>query len=300
MRRLGKALVAIPLTMIAVYLLLRVVAWLMVSPVEPAAFFDPRPEDHDPLVFAHQGGEALAPSNTMVAFHQAVDLGADVLDADTHLTADGVLVLIHDTTVDRTSNGSGAVVDLTLDELRALDFGYTFTTDDGATFPFRSREVGIVTVEELFSEFDGHRFNIEIKQTPVEAADVFCELIRRFDYEDRIVVSSFGQANMDAFRRACPSVATAATEDEVRRFYLMHRIGLDGLLRPAYQSLQVPEYSGDLLILSEGFMDDAAKHGLAVVPWTINEVADLERIMMLDPAGINTDHPDRLVELIEG
>ncbi len=86
---------------------------------------------------------------------RAAEAGADVLDADLHMTADGELVLIHDETVDRTSDGTGAVRDLTLSELRALDFGYRFSPDDGQTHPIRGRGVGIVTVEELSSATEG-------------------------------------------------------------------------------------------------------------------------------------------------
>ncbi|MDH3296219.1 MAG: glycerophosphodiester phosphodiesterase, partial [Acidimicrobiia bacterium] len=263
------------------YLVALLTSRLDTAPIDRPPFFAARDGEHEPLVFAHQGGEALAPSNTMVAFTNATVLGADVLDADLHLTADGVPVLIHDTTVDRTSDGSGAVADLTLAELRALDVGYRFTTDGGDTYPFRGRGVGIVTVEELFAQFPDGRFNIEIKRTAPEAATVFCDSIRRFGREDQVVVSSFGQDNMDAFRSACPEVATAATEDEVRSFYILHRLGLTGLVGglgdPPYQSLQVPEYDGDRLILSEGFVAAARALGLPVVPWTINDAADLER-----------------------
>ena len=101
---------------------------------------------------------------------------------------------------------------------------------------------------------------------------------------------------------ACPEVATSATEDEVRRFYILHRLGLAGLSGglgdPAYQSFQVPEYSGDIHILTEGFVADAHARGLPVVPWTINGSDDLSRIIALDVDGINTDYPDRLIDLI--
>lgn len=316
------------------YLTLFVTARLAATPVEPHPFFTRRAGEHAPLVFAHQGGEALAPSNTMSAFTRAAELDSDVLDADLHLTADGIPVLIHDTTVDRTSNGAGAVADLTLAELRTLDFGYNFDPADyrpdigpgsGAdsdidpdgdeetaslspnlaadnTYPFRNRGVRIVTVEELFTEFDDMRFNIEIKQTDPSAAGIFCDLIRRFDNQDNIIVSSFGQDNMDAFRSACPEVATAATEGEVRTFYILHRLGLTGLVGgfgpPPYQSLQVPEYTGDILILSDDFVAAARELNLAVIPWTIDTTADLERIIALDVDGVNTNHPDRLINLI--
>ena len=107
---------------------------------------------------------------------------------------------------------------------------------------------------------------------------------------------------MDVFREACPEVATSATEDEARRFYILHRVGLAGLVGglgdPAYQSFQVPEFSGETLVLSDRFIADAQRRGLPIVPWTINDPADLERMVADGFAGINTDHPDRLIEII--
>jgi glycerophosphoryl diester phosphodiesterase len=318
------------LTVVFGFVAVVVVAWLVALAVArvrldaqpPAAFFDqPAVGDNgDLLVFAHQGGELLWPSNTMVAFAGAADLGADVLDADMLRTADGELVLIHDTTVDRTSEGTGLVEALTLAELRALDFGYRFQAlpagestaaaaaevDDAADpFPFRGQGHGIVTVEEWFDEFASARpslrFGIEIKQAPPEAADELCAAIQAFALEDRVLVSSFAQPNMDRFRAACPSVATSATEPEFRRFYLAHRLGLNGLVRPGYQALQIPQTASGFTLLTPGLLADADAWGLAVVPWTINDPDDLHRITALGVEGINTDRPDLLVaQLAEG
>lgn len=274
---------------------LYVAAWIRSSPIEQAAFFESTPGDHAPLVFAHQGGELLRPSSTMMAFDHAVELGADVLDTDVHLTADGELVLIHDETVDRTSEGTGAVRDLSLGELRSLDFGHSFTNDDGQTHPYRGRGTGIVTVGELFEAFGDHRFGIEIKQTDPGAATLLCEEIGRFGSEDRVIVSSFTQPNMDLFRTTCPEVATSATESEVRMFYVLHRLGLAGLVDPEYQAFQVPESAGGILILSDGFVDDARDRGIAIVPWTINPPELMDRLIGLGVDGINTDRPDRLL-----
>lgn len=263
------------------------------------AWFTPRPGEHQPLVFAHQGGENLWPSNTLFAFDQAVALGVDVLDTDMHVTRDGVLVLIHDETVDRTTNGTGAIRDLTLAEVQQLDAGYRFSLDDGQTFPFRGQGLTIPTLEELFQAYPQMRFGIEIKQTePVATAQRFCALMRQYDMQDQVLVSSFRQANMDAFREECPEVATSATEDEVRLFYILFRLGLSDTLTPIYHSFQVPERSGGIHILTPGFVAAARRRGLAVQPWTINEVADMQRILALGVDGINTDNPDRLLDLL--
>ena len=276
-------------------------ARLLARPAPAHAWFAARPGENRPLVFAHQGGENLRPSNTLEAFRHAAALGADVLDADMHRTKDGALVLMHDQTVDRTTNGSGAIRDLTLEQIKALDAGYNFSLDGGETFPYRGQGLQVPTLEELFQAFPDHRFGIEIKQAdPLPTAQSFCALIRRYGMQDRVLVSSFRQENMDAFRRECPEVATSATEGEVRVFYILFRLGLVDTLSPRYHSLQVPESSGGIHLLSPRFVAAARRRGLAVQPWTINEVADLERILALGVDGINTDHPDRLLALLQG
>ena len=156
------------------------------------------------------------------------------------------------------------------------------------------------TLEELFKAFPDKRFGIEIKQTePVAAAQRFCALIRQYNMQDKVLVSSFRQENMDAFRAECPEIATSATENEVRLFYVLFRLGLSDLLTPGYNSFQVPEESGGIHLLTPPFVAAAHRRGLAVQPWTINETEDLKRILALGVDGINTDNPDRLFALLK-
>jgi glycerophosphoryl diester phosphodiesterase len=296
LKRTGQVL----LVVVAVSAFVYVVARLRARPAPPHPWFAARPGDHHPLVFAHQGGENLWPSNTLYAFKNAAQMGADVLDTDMHMTRDGVLVLMHDATVDRTTDGTGAIRDLTLAELKKLDAGYRFTTDEGQTYPFRGQGLTVPALEEVFQAFPDKRFGIEIKQTdPQAAAERFCAIIRQYGMQDRVLVSSFRQENMDAFRKQCPEVATSATLGEVVPFYLLAKLGLTGALTPGYNSLQVPEAYYGLRILTPQFVAAAHRRGLAVQPWTIDETADMERILALGVDGINTDNPDRLLPLVK-
>jgi glycerophosphoryl diester phosphodiesterase len=294
-RRFGRILLGVIVALGLVYL----VARLLASPAPAHPWFESRPHDNQPLVMAHQGSENLWPSNTLLAFENSVALGVDVIDTDMHITRDGALVLIHDTTVDRTTDGTGAVRDLTLAEIKQLDAGYAFTLDDGATYPYRGQGLTIPTLEELFESFPEMRLGIEIKQAdPIPTAEQFCAVIRQFGMQDQVLVSSFRQANMDAFREVCPEVATSATEDEVRLLYIFFRLGLADVLTPKYHSLQVPEWSGNIHLLTQGFVNAAHRRGLAVQPWTINELEDMQRILALGVDAINTDNPDLLLGLI--
>lgn len=282
------------------YIILFIVSAIRIDEQEEKAFFNQPGKNGDLLVFAHQGGQDIRPANTMIAFTHSAELGSDVLDADMHMSSDGVLVLVHDEEVDKLSDGSGAVRDLKLEELRALDFGYEFTTDDGQTYPYRGQGHGIVTLEEMFTEFPDIRFGVEIKQTVPEAADKFCAMIKQFGYEDKVLVSSFAQDNMTRFRKACPSVATSGTTDEVTKFYIAQYLRLPGLYKPPFNSLQVPEERSGREILTDNFVESAYRWGQPIIPWTINETADFQRLTnSYELDGINTNYPDRLIEYLQ-
>jgi glycerophosphoryl diester phosphodiesterase len=288
------------LVFVAVGVTIYLIAVITAQPAPAHPWFAPRPGDHTPLVFAHQGGENLRPSNTLEAFRHAVELGADVLDTDMHMTKDGVLILMHDQTVDRTTDGHGAIRDLTLAEIKQLDAAYNFTTDDGQTFPYRGQGFRVPTLEELFQAYPDKRFGIEIKQTePVETAKRFCALIRQYQLQNSVLVSSFRQENMNEFRKQCPEVATSATEDEVRPFFFASLLGMTRAFTPNINTLQVPEEAAGFQILTPQFVAAAHERGLPVQPWTINEEADLKRILTLGVDGINTDNPDRLLMLLQ-
>jgi glycerophosphoryl diester phosphodiesterase len=290
---LGLLIVSAILAVVTVFLILTAKP----APVHP--WFSPRPGDHQPLVFAHQGGENLWPSNTMLAFQKSAELGADVLDTDMHLTKDGVLILMHDQTVDRTTDGTGGIRELTLAEIKSLDAGYDFSLDDDQTFPYRGQGLNVPTLEEVFQTFPDKRFGIEIKQTePIETARRFCAMIRQYHLESSVLVSSFRQSNMDEFRKQCPEVATSATQEEVTVFFVLNTIGLSAAYTPNYNSLQVPETFSLFIVLTPQFVAGAHMRGLAVQPWTINDEADLKRILALGVDGINTDNPDRLLNLL--
>ncbi len=265
----------------------------------PHPWFARRPGDRTILVFAHQGGEGVWPSNTMLGFERSAALGAEVLDTDMHITKDGALVLMHDQTADRTTNGTGAIRDLTLADLQRLDAGYRFSLDGGNTFPFRGQGLAVPTLESLFQRWPDKRFGIEIKQTPPDIAKPFCAMIRKFGMQDKVLVSSFAQANMDAFRAECPEVATSATQDEVTLFFALNTVGLTYAYTPKFQSLQVPETFGSLTILTPQFMAGARNRGLSAQPWTINEPDQLKRMIALNVDAINTDFPERLIALLK-
>lgn len=268
------------------------------------AFVTPKAADYPffaqpgPLVIAHQGGEQLRPSNTMAAFTHAVELGVDVLEMDIHSTRDGVLVVMHDDTVDRTTDGNGRIQDLTLTEIKQLDAGYYWTDDEGQTYPFRGQGITVPTLEEVFAAFPDMPMNIEIKQSDPSIVATFCALLDQYDMRDQVLIPSFHPETMVEFREKCPGVATSMTEPEIRRFFVLNTLHLGRLFNPPGEAFQVPEYSGDLHVVTGRFVAGARERNIDVHVWTVNDPADMARLIDLGVDGIITDRPDLLLEVL--
>lgn len=253
-----------------------------------------------PLFFAHRGGAKLAPENTVAAFENGVALGADALELDIQTTREGELVVIHDATVDRTTNGTGPVSAFTLDELRKLDAGYRFTPDEGQTYPFREKGHTIPTLSEVFERFPTLRVNIDLKESSAVRERRLWELIRKMRVEERVLVAS-GDLHEPILRFRHFSggrVATSASEKEIRTFVLTHFARATRLLRPAYDALQVPETHRSVRVVSPSMVEAAHRLGLEVHVWTVDERETMERLLSWGVDGIMTDRPDVLAEVM--
>jgi glycerophosphoryl diester phosphodiesterase len=272
-------------------------AHLLAHPAADHPYFAQFSEDQYPLVIAHAGSE-LYPTDTLYALQQYADMNVDILEMDVHMTADGEIVLIHDDTVDRTTNGNGDVRQMTLAEVQALDAGWYWTEDD-ATYPFRGQGITIPTLREVFEAFPDYHFIVEIKQESPSMTGELCDLIRKYGMEDQVLVPSFNDAVMQKFRRTCPEVATAASEDEVRDFVIRGFLLMAGTISPQYQALQVPETRDGIPVVTRLFVWFAHNRNLQVHIWTINEPEEMEKFINMGLDGIMTDRTDLLLE-IEG
>lgn len=255
--------------------------------------------DHRWQVVAHQGGNHLRPDNTMLAFEHAVELGVDALEMDVHSTADGVLVVIHDETVDRTTNGSGAVKDMTFAELRELDAAYNWPHHENSDeHPYRGRGIRIPSLEEVLRRFPDMPMTIEIKQADPPVVDRFGELLQRYDREQNTIVASFHPQVMREFRARFPAFATSGVEPEIRTFYAMKTVFAGWLYPPPMEAFQVPETSGNLRVITPRFVQAAHRRGLNVQVWTVNDADSMRRVLAAGADGIITDRPDLLLEVL--
>ena len=270
---------------------------VMVALAQPAPahpFFAPEARQSRTEIIAHRGGAGLWPENTLYAFEHAATMGVDMLDMDVRSSADGVLVLMHDSSVERTTNGMGAVRKLTLAELQVLDAAYHWSDDGGQTYRYRDEGITVPTIADVFSALPEARMNIEMKTVQPSLATTLCALIHEHEATERVLVASFSHLALQQFRAVCPGVATSASEDEVRAFFTLNLAFLGPTYSPEFHALQVPEQRNGMRVLTPGFVRAAHDRGLEVHAWTINEESDMQRMRELGVDGIITDYPDRL------
>ncbi|MBN2192268.1 MAG: glycerophosphodiester phosphodiesterase [Polyangiaceae bacterium] len=262
----------------------------------------PRPERlvlraPHPLTFAHRGGAGQWPENTLLAFERAISLGVDFIETDVRLTRDGELVLCHDATVDRTTNGHGAIERLDLDELRRFDAGWRFTRD-GSTFPFRGQGLRVPTLAEALALDPRVRFNLDLKSTDPAAVGRLIDAMELGGYGDRLVVASHSQAMIRCFRSGCGGrVATAAGPHEVMAFLAAARVRMSHHLRCEYDALQVPRQRALIHVVDRRFVTAAHELNLPVHVFTIDTPETMRELLALGVDGLMTNRPDRLLPI---
>lgn len=248
-----------------------------------------------PLLMAHRGGSRLAPENTLAAFRQAVSVWrADVLEMDVRLTADGKVVVIHDATLDRTTDGSGLVAETPWSRIRSLDAGFRFVDLDGRP-SFRDRGVGVPLFEAVLDAFPGVRLNVESKVP--EAAGPLVEVIAAHDAAHRVLVAAEHEpARRDA--RGYPGPWGASRRDVVR-FWTGLRLPFPARWSiPPVDAFQVPEVSGPFRVVTPSFVAAAHEANIPVHVWTVDDPADMRRLLAWGVDGIQTDRPDVLARVL--
>lgn len=230
----------------------------------------------------------------MAAFRQAVERWrADMLELDVHLTRDGEVVVIHDATLDRTTDGCGPVCERTWAELRELDAGHGFVDSDGRT-SFRGAGVGIPRLEEVLEAFPATRLAVEPKAA--EAAAPLAEMVRRHGAEHRVILGAEHEASRRGARGSL--AARGASRQQLRPWVLLHATSIGPLYTPPVDVFQVPETHRERRIVTPRFVEEAHRRNIPVHVWTVDEETAMLRLLELGVDGIQSDRPDVLARVL--
>lgn len=251
-----------------------------------------------PRAFAHRGGAKRFPENTALAFRKALALGCSHIETDLRLTRDGAIVCFHDETVDRTTNGVGRVREMTLAALESLDAGYRFTPD-GVTFPYRGRGITVPTLEEALAVSEDARLSLELKPGEPALVPRLAEIVREPRFRDRVLVASADTRLIQEFREASRhEVLTSAGRREIGRFWVEAKRRSRSSKTCPFQALQVPPSYRGLTIVDRRFVDAAHERGVEVHVWTVDDPAEMHRLLALGVDGLMSDVPDALLDAL--
>ncbi len=242
-------------------------------------------------LFAHRGSSLLAPENTQCAFDFAVRCGCHVLETDVRLSRDNEVIVIHDDTVDRTTNGSGLVCEKSLSELTSLNAGSQFihSNDLGtSSTQFARKPQSLMTLQQLIRQYPHQGINIDIKDNDIAAADAVANVLGRLSPTQWVNVGSFHAKVIKHFRKLMPNTSTAATREEVGKLFF----GLERRRTLPYQVLQIPTAYWGLSLCTPRFIKRCHSRNLEVLYWTINNVSEMTKLLERGANGIVTDRPD--------
>ena len=249
-----------------------------------------------PIAFAHRGGADEAPENTLPAFEAAIALGYTYIETDVRLTADGVLVAFHDTALDRLTDQTGCIGDLTLREVQSADAGYWFSSDGGRTLPFRGRGVTVPTLEDVLTRWPTVRVNIEPKADV--CVDPLFALLQRLDALDRVCVGSFSDRRIARIRALTKGrVCTSMGRNAVALAWVASRLGR--MPRLNADCIQVPQSSNRIRVVDAAFVAAAHRARLQVHVWSVNAEAEMTALLELGVDGIMTDRPSLLRDVLQ-
>jgi glycerophosphoryl diester phosphodiesterase len=291
-----------------------------------------------PEVIAHRGGNGQWPGETMYAFQQAVNMKVDILEMDVHSTSDGELVLMHNDSVNETTNDKGCIKEKTWKALQQLDAGYLWPGEQHDLHPFRDLGIKVPLLDEVLNAFPDKRMIIEIKQTTPSIVEPFCKMLEDRNLISNVLVASFFDSVIEEVRCRLPGIATSASPCEFLKLSAGHSVvkGFSTQLESACQSLgsiissvisprcnlrqlvkSFPKrppcrhelHTPDAIqmkgvrknggpLITKEFVETARSKNLVVHAWTINRPEDMLKMIAADVDGIITDYPGPLLELL--
>lgn len=249
-------------------------------------------EEGNFLVFGHRGNPTSFPENTMISFNSAIKLGVDVVESDLRLTKDGVIVIHHDATINRISNGRGKVSDYSFDELQEFDAGYNFTSVNDPR-SFRGKGVKIPALSELLEKHPGIRLNLDMKDKDSKFPQLLNELILEHDAVYRVLVGSFYSRQMRKLHEVNPIIGKIASLTQVISYYINRHS------KNNFDVMQIPKRFAPLNLMTSSFIGSLNRKNIPVHVWTVNSVVELERMISLGVNGVFTNNPALCIDYLK-
>jgi glycerophosphoryl diester phosphodiesterase len=247
-------------------------------------------------VYAHRGAAIECPENTLHSFRRALELGADALEMDAHLTKDGQVVISHDEGGARMCNVSERIAERTLHEVQAWDAGWGFAAPDGGR-PFARAGHRVPTLHQVLSEFPGVPINVDLKAESDALVDAFLKVVRGRREEERVIAASFHRSNLKRLRRLFYAGPTALSLSEVVELLALPAFVWKRLPHTG-DAAQLPTRSGPLRLASQRVVRMCRAAGVRVDFWTVNDPVEATALVALDVDGIMTDDPARVVAAV--
>ncbi len=253
-----------------------------------------------PWLVAHRGGAALAPENTLPAFDQAAHLGADAFELDVHLTSDGEVVVFHDDETERLTGEAGTIEARSLAQVRALDAGFGFSPDGGRSHPWRGRGVSPPTLRELLRTHPRVRMNVEAKSADPRLARALVEVIRDEGAVDRVCIGSQHDEQGERIRALLPEACHFLPEGPATCHVMAARAPGSAGCPDGWDVADLPyRLEGtEMVILDRATIDGLHRAGLAVFAWTVDDEAEMRRLVADGIDGVMTDRPDLLARVL--
>ncbi len=252
-----------------------------------------------PIIIGHRGAAALVPENTLASFQTAlIEQKAPMIEFDVHLTKEGIPVIIHDATLERTTSGKGYVSHFTLAELQKLDAGFQFDPGHSGKFPFRGKGLRIPTFEEVLTTFPQHELSVEIKERSAAITYKVMDLIKKYKSESRCVVGSKYSVVSKTMRENYPGTRRFISQNEIVSHYFEFRRGASKSAKDPKAVASMPLEKCGLLFDHEDFIRFLHQKEMTVFFWTINDAAHVKDLAEKKADGIITDNPKAAYEAL--
>jgi glycerophosphoryl diester phosphodiesterase len=254
---------------------------------------------HPTIHISHRGGAALAPENTLAAFRKAVSFRTDMLELDLQVTADGVLVVSHDDTLERCTDAEGPIDQRTFADLATVDAGYRFSPDGGQTFPFRGQGVRIPSLAQVLEEFPDLRFNIDVKANPEGIEHLLAGELRKANALHRVCVGSEDDALGSRLLTAVPEAVHFYPRDALTHAVLRLKSGAKLPTDDPFRVLDLPLFHEGRRVVDFDLCEAARSQGRWVNVWTVDDPNEMRRLKADGAGGIMTDRPDLLRKVLD-